>query len=402
MDRTRLDIEDRGVPAALAWACFLGSSWTWVIGMIAPALFVRDYGWLGFVAFATPNVLGAAAMGFVLKTPAASRAVTRRHQDMCLRFSDVTIAYHTFVMGWLFSRLLGWPMVVVGLGATAVIWMLVQRRTATRFVAVGVSLISLGLFVLSWFTDHAWAGVLHDAPRLSRADLLLFVPAAALGFLLCPYLDLTFHRARQSTEANTGRLAFAVGFGGVFLMMILFSLVYAWVIVQMATSDAVGLDGLTLLWIILAIHLTLQAAFTTALHMREITVRRGNKDLPRIGAVAAAGLLVGGIAVFSTALPFGLTMGEIFYRCFLLAYGLPFPAYVLLCMIPTRRPVAGRTRAIVWLIATLAALPFAYHAFMAETHMGLLAATAVLLAARLVLDLFPFKPATIPPPQPDP
>jgi hypothetical protein len=36
-----------------------------------------------------------------------------------------------------------------------------------------------------------------------------------------------------------------------------------------------------------------------------------------------------------------LSLGEIFYRCFLVFYGLVFPAYVWLCMIPTRDGHAG-------------------------------------------------------------
>src|SRR4051812_22981962 len=42
------------------WAIFLGVSWTWVIGMFLPVLLVRDYGLLGWVVFAIPNVIGAA------------------------------------------------------------------------------------------------------------------------------------------------------------------------------------------------------------------------------------------------------------------------------------------------------------------------------------------------------
>ena len=396
MEQPNCDTQDRGLPAALAWACFLGSSWTWVIGMVVPALFVRDYGWMGFVAFALPNVLGAAAMGFVLKDARASSDITRRHQDMCLRFSDVTIAYHAFVMSWLWSRLLGWPIVIGGLGLALFFWLLVQRRSATRTAAVIVSVTSLMLFVVSWLTDHAWAGLWQDAPRMGTMDLLLFAPAAAMGFLLCPYLDLTFHRVRQSTDPQTGQRAFAIGFGGIFLCMILFSLVYLWVILTLTGSDASTYDGSTLLWSILAIHLTLQSAFTLAVHAREITVRRGTPELFRIGVMVCAGLLLGSIALSAGTRAFGLTLGEVFYRCFLLAYGLPFPAYVLLCMIPTRRPIAGRTRVIVWLIATLVSLPFGYHAFMADTHAGLIVVGIVLLLARGAIDLLPFKPVTIP------
>ena len=55
----------RGPVAALLWGVFLGCSWTWIIGMVFPALLLRDYGLYGWFVFATPNVLGAAAMGLV-------------------------------------------------------------------------------------------------------------------------------------------------------------------------------------------------------------------------------------------------------------------------------------------------------------------------------------------------
>src|ERR1051325_4731620 len=48
------------------WAIYLGMSWTWCIGMFLPVLLVRDYGVWASVVFAVPNVLGAAAMGWVL------------------------------------------------------------------------------------------------------------------------------------------------------------------------------------------------------------------------------------------------------------------------------------------------------------------------------------------------
>ncbi|MBV8780683.1 MAG: hypothetical protein JO353_04735, partial [Phycisphaerae bacterium] len=50
----------------LGWAIFLGVSWTWCIGMYLPVLLVRDYGFWGWVVFAIPNVVGAAAMGWTI------------------------------------------------------------------------------------------------------------------------------------------------------------------------------------------------------------------------------------------------------------------------------------------------------------------------------------------------
>ena len=40
----RLDDQVATPLHVLAWACFLGCSWTWVIGMLLPILLVRDFG----------------------------------------------------------------------------------------------------------------------------------------------------------------------------------------------------------------------------------------------------------------------------------------------------------------------------------------------------------------------
>ena len=57
--------------------------------------------------------------------------------------------------------------------------------------------------------------------RIERLRSKLF------GFALCPYLDLTFHRARQSLAGRDAKTAFGVGFGVLFALMILFTLGYS-------------------------------------------------------------------------------------------------------------------------------------------------------------------------------
>ena len=46
---------NNSLPTALAWACFLGCSWTWVIGMFFPIMLLRDYGVAGWLVFLTPS-----------------------------------------------------------------------------------------------------------------------------------------------------------------------------------------------------------------------------------------------------------------------------------------------------------------------------------------------------------
>ena len=84
----------------LLWAIFLGVSWTWCIGMFLPVLLVRDYGVWGFVVFAIPNVLGAAVMGWTVRSPQHSESLVAAHRDACRGFSLVTIAFQVYFAGW--------------------------------------------------------------------------------------------------------------------------------------------------------------------------------------------------------------------------------------------------------------------------------------------------------------
>src|SRR3954466_11135783 len=84
------------IGSSLSWAAFLACSWTWCIGMFLPVLLIRDYGLAGWWVFAVPNVIGAAAMGTVLRDAQASRRLVAAHRTACRWFSIVTICFHGF------------------------------------------------------------------------------------------------------------------------------------------------------------------------------------------------------------------------------------------------------------------------------------------------------------------
>src|SRR5215216_6488221 len=85
-----------------SWAIYLGMSWTWCIGMFLPVLLVRDYGIWAWVIFAIPNVVGAAAMGWVLKDY-DSQAIVAAHGHAIKAFSLVTATFQLFFALWMFS-----------------------------------------------------------------------------------------------------------------------------------------------------------------------------------------------------------------------------------------------------------------------------------------------------------
>lgn len=391
----------RGPGAAILWGAFLGCSWTWVIGMILPALLLRDYGLFGWVVFAVPNVLGAALMGLVLRNPGRSARIVREHTKACQQFTVITVAFHLFVVAWLFTRLFGVataPMLVGAIGLCAAIGFK-NRRSAMLFLSAGVALFSWGCF--SWAAQGPgawdladWAWPAEGDNRLTRMDLLLFAPCAVLGFALCPYLDLTFHRARINTTPGTGVAAFFFGFGVVFASMIVFSVCYASQLLPFINGEPdAALPGFWL--VLLGLHLTLQAGFTITVHVREMM---DNPAANRPWLMAAAGLAI--LLGFVTHLDFlpshpltgGLTWGEAGYRGFLLFYGTVFPAYVWLIMIPTRGKLTQRSEAIrLWTYAltTGLTLALAWRAFVMGDSPAFPILIAVFILARAVIELLP-------------
>ncbi len=381
----------RGPAAALLWACFLAASWTWVIGMLFPVLLVRDYGLAGWIVFAIPNVVGAAAMGFVVATPALSRRVVSSHGEACYRFSEICIAMHVFAVGWAYTLLLGaWGVIATGFFAVVVFMAGARPRwllTATA-AAVGVSLVTL----LAWLAAPEID--LNAAARggaLSLRDLAMFTPAAVLGFVLAPYLDLTFHRARQATAPATGRWAFAVGFGAFFLAVLVLSLLYARMLRPLFPlhDEPLDMDVPAALVYILAAHLTIQAGVTVALHLRELGERRGHAGLHRAAVLGIAGVALAWWAVTEPELYLGQTAGELVYRGFLLLFGLAFPAYVWLCMLPTRHVTPAGGRLVVFWLTLLFVAPMGYYGFIVGDSGWMLGGLLTLVAARLVVEWLP-------------
>lgn len=338
----------RGPWAAVLWGAFLGCSWTWVIGMVLPALLLRDYGLFGWIAFAVPNVIGAALMGLVLLKPQWSVNIVQKHRLACQQFSVITVAYHLFVVAWLLSKLFGHaavPILVVAIGLCASLGFR-NRSIAMLYVAAGVAIVSWGCFSYATqlpgaWTLADWAWPTEGVNRLTKTDLLWFAPCALFGFALCPYLDLTFHRARINTSPGTGVGAFFFGFGIVFCSMIVFSICYGAKLLPFIQGDADA--ELTGAWlVILAIHLTLQAAFTVTVHVREMMEDR-KANIPWLVTAGGIAILLGLFARISVLpdhpITGGLSWGEAVYRGFLLFYGTVLPGYVWLIMI---RPIRGQ------------------------------------------------------------
>ncbi len=376
--------------SALGWAAYLGVSWTWCIGMFLPVLLVRDYGILGWIVFAIPNVVGAAAMGWALRSAVSGERILWHHSIACIAFSVVTILFHLFFLSWMVERLMGAAM-YAAIPVTVVAMMLAVRPDTARGSAIAVFAISLAAFFLLWLRAPARVPVPSE---LSRRDLVYLLPVCVFGFALCPYLDLTFHRARAETDGVSARIAFGAGFGGFFLMMILFTLWYApflprWIYAGVTLPR----DFFTY---VLGGHLMMQGGFTIGLHLerlraREEGARRRVSPALWVTLVAGAAVLFLGqwINLLEQVHPriyHGVAWGEVVYWVFMGFYALVFPAYVWLCMLPFRggRPSAASVR--IFAISTVLALPFFWTGFVENRMMYVVPGLALVLLARLLIS----------------
>lgn len=327
-----------GAIDALGWGIFCASSWAWCIGLFLPTVLRRLLGWPGFLAFAIPNVIGCAAFGFVLDLK-RSRRLQRDHRGAMVLFSAVTIAYQLLLAGWTASELLGpmlggcgrpmswrsWAACGIGLACTGMIGLAVSfaRDRLIPAIAAVAWLLSAGVL---GFTVLDVAPIAMPEPELAEAQLWGLMPALLLGFLLCPYLDLTFHRAlrrgpRQATFAT-------------------FGLTFATLIVLVAfLADPEGPLGIRLTPLVLA-QLWVQLGFTIGAHWREVRFATQHASNRASRWIVPASLSAGALL----ALP-GIA-SEPNYLRMLGWYGLVFPAYVLLAMVGERRKPSPRT----WLL----------------------------------------------------
>jgi hypothetical protein len=380
----------------LGWAAYLACSWTWCIGMFLPVLLVRDYEVWGFVVFAVPNVVGAAAMGWVLRD-GKSEDIIRRHRAACATFSLVTIVFQVF---FLFAFVNGGTAAALAERSVAGDFygppILLPILIAIAF-AVGRGWGALACWGLSvaclvlWIKHEGAAGL--PPAHVFEPSLVGLGPVCVFGFLLCPYLDLTFLHARRSTAQVSARWAFGLGFGVLFLTMILFTLAYSGVLAQPPTTNLGKL--------VLGVHITLQLAYTVVVHAIELARGRARWTAGiwlALGMVLAAlvfGLIAmqtnGRISPQLSLTPFGLSLREIGYRLFMSFYGLIFPAYVYLCMIPTRDGHSGmsgregKQKLFVLTGAIAIAAPMFWLGFIERQTVWLVPGLAVVLLSRVLV-----------------
>jgi hypothetical protein len=360
----------------ILWGAYLACSWTWCIGMFLPVLLVRDFGHASFFVFAVPNVLGAMLMGLALARPGASEQFVERHRAACAWFSAVTLAFQVFFLVWLLKGVF-MPASARWVFAGVLPLVLIIRSHRSQWSA-GVALVLLAVSAaagLAWWrhSPHTPQGL---TPLLPQSDLAWLAPVCLFGFGLCPYLDLTFHAARQKVAGAPGSIAFVLGFGVMFLTMILLTLAYATPLIQRSLDAGYPVQP-GLLAAPLLLHVAAQLAYTGRLHADALEkALPGNWDAARPFWATLAGVGLGAISG-------PLVDPENIYRSFMGFYGLIFPAYVWICVI--HRPALTRHALHVWAGAVLAALPMFWMGFIERRTWWLAPGIVLVLAARLLV-----------------
>jgi len=378
----------------LSWSLYLACSWTWCIGMWLPSLLVRDGGPNAFLAFFIPNVIGAASVGWLLAGRAERFYDSKR--PIILAFTAVTIAFHAY---WILSRfadpLYQLPIELIGgaLVGSSLVLNAVALTKKPRGIAATVTLL------LSIAAAVALAANPGAAPNATIApfDLAGLAAVCALGFGLCPYLDLTFNKA--AIESKRPRLIFTLGFV-VFGLIILAATRgrVLWAGVNPAPA-ALTVDIWTLTLLVGA-HFGAQATFTVAAHIEALKTTANQRVLsaeglrltlfPTLAALAVAAAVL----VIPAASILGMATEEIGYRAFLAAYGLVFPAWLLLTL--GNRPPADRRTLTALAAACAPAAPFLAWGFIALDYRWVLPGLALLALTVPILrkTLVPPAPAS--------
>lgn len=393
----------------LGWGAFLANSWAWCIGLWLPVILARDYGPVSFLVFAFPNCLGAAAMGIVLRRPGDAGRLAECHRGAAGAFSFVTCAFQAFFIAWMLIPSNGESAAIAMafVGVTVIVGLAARHEARLLRVSGLVFAASLGLLAW-WLADDPWSAAPPQAVVDAVPDtrgLLFLTPVIVFGFLFSPYLDLTFLHARRECPGQAGSAAFVIGFTSFFFILILGAFMYASPTLAAAAFAGEPVSPRHLRWT-LGVLIATQLGFTVAAHLGACRAIAPDTtaDRPGSGWLARAlplALIAGGAAyLWSTRLSPGALSGpEVAYRAFMGFYGLVFPAYVYLCVIPRNGPVAAPTRRhmVVFALAVAAAAPFYYAGFILGAEVYLLPGVAVVLLARFLVPLRRVPPERLAP-----
>ena len=169
--------------------------------------------------------------------------------------------------------------------------------------------------------------------------------------------------------------------------MIVFTLFYAPVLLWFLLDPHLGISLVFLWW--LKIHVLVQLAFTIGIHWYEGAAIAGRASDRLLYFVVVSVLIGVGSFVIGRHIHWAMyEPGELIYRLFMSFYGLVFPAYVWLCMIPTWRMPAAPTRRM-WVVfggVVVVAAPFYWAGFIGGRMIWVVPGVVIVLLARLAVQ----------------
>lgn len=302
----------------MQYGFYLACSWLWCLGGFFPLILGRDYGWPALAAFTIFNVGGAMAMGFYFKHRQQQQVFERKHRPALSIFSYITIAYQIFFVAWL-GLIIDQPLLLVAVLVIA--YGIYLSKSLITYWALLFYLLSIGLFVSFLGSDLPPIDI--SAKKYWPHALL----PLAIGFVLSPYLDITFHRAYR--ESNNPKLSFALGFGVLFLSLLMFVFIYASSLGQVFFEQAIPA---AIIYPVIG-FLVLQIAFTVSAHCSELCAQQYVKPALLASCICLFSLVSVGLLMLGdgSIIPLvNLPLEETVYKSFLFFYSLVFPLYLLL------------------------------------------------------------------------
>jgi hypothetical protein len=295
----------------------LACSWLWCLGGFFPLILNRDYGWPALAAFTIFNIGGAIAMGFYFKKPQQQQSFEREYKPAIATFSYVTIAYQLFFISWL-GAMIDQPLLMPSM--LAIGFVIYLSKGFINYWALAFYLLAIGLFVS--FLGYEWPTINFNAKQYWPHAVL----PLAIGFIFSPYLDITFHRAYR--ESKNPKLSFSIGFGVLFLSLLVLVFCYAGSLGEVFFKQALPS---AILYPIIG-FLVLQTAFTIAAHCSELSTQKYIKPSLLAGAIGLVSLLFVSLLSYvkGSSIPvFNLPLEETIYKGFLFFYSLVFPLYLV-------------------------------------------------------------------------
>ncbi|MFV0292190.1 MAG: hypothetical protein ACK5II_02810 [Paracoccus sp. (in: a-proteobacteria)] len=298
-------------------AFFLACTWFWCIGGFFPVLIIREFGPEIFFFFFTFNTIGAAAFGFAW-TNESRQNFLKRHGNTVRLFSLIVVGYHLVFVSWLAGLLENILILPAYLLAVAAFWGLRHRLFEVSVGLFGVTIMLFGLALGQPAPDYDYT--VNPVP----ASVLHGILPLALGFLLAPYFDLTFHRAYVRSPQE--KISFLIGL--IVLFGVLLIGVYASVglLETLLSPRVIHPAGL---WFLIGI-MVLQFAFTSSAHLMELaTTGLLTLRLNLLVAGVTGGLVAVYFMVVMRAPELRVFLGLLTYRSFVFTIGGLFPLLIL-------------------------------------------------------------------------